>query len=115
MTSCAPAEQRKATTNTTENEKENKMRSRKLGSLEVSELGAGAMSISANYGPPTLDAKTDLRSGFERFTPENLAANMPIIELLGTFEKISVTKRVATWATLFLLRFSSLNLLLCSL
>jgi aryl-alcohol dehydrogenase-like predicted oxidoreductase len=28
------------------------MKTRKLGSLEVSELGAGAMSISANYGPP---------------------------------------------------------------
>lgn len=30
----------------------NKMRTRKLGQLEVSEIGAGAMSISANYGPP---------------------------------------------------------------
>lgn len=28
------------------------MKTRKLGSLEVSALGAGAMSISANYGPP---------------------------------------------------------------
>ena len=28
------------------------MKKRKLGSLEVSELGAGCMSISANYGPP---------------------------------------------------------------
>jgi aryl-alcohol dehydrogenase-like predicted oxidoreductase len=28
------------------------MKTRKLGSLAVSELGAGAMSISANYGPP---------------------------------------------------------------
>jgi len=30
----------------------NKMKRRKLGKLEVSELGAGCMSISANYGPP---------------------------------------------------------------
>lgn len=30
----------------------NKMKARKLGNLEVSELGAGCMSISANYGPP---------------------------------------------------------------
>jgi aryl-alcohol dehydrogenase-like predicted oxidoreductase len=30
----------------------NKMQKRKLGNLEVSELGAGCMSISANYGPP---------------------------------------------------------------
>jgi aryl-alcohol dehydrogenase-like predicted oxidoreductase len=28
------------------------MKTRRLGSLTVSELGAGAMSISANYGPP---------------------------------------------------------------
>jgi aryl-alcohol dehydrogenase-like predicted oxidoreductase len=31
---------------------ERKMKSRKLGTLEVSELGSGCMSISANYGPP---------------------------------------------------------------
>lgn len=31
---------------------ENKMKARKLGKLEVSELGSGCMSISANYGPP---------------------------------------------------------------
>jgi aryl-alcohol dehydrogenase-like predicted oxidoreductase len=29
-----------------------KMKTRKLGKLEVSEIGAGCMSISANYGPP---------------------------------------------------------------
>ena len=46
---------------------ENKMKKRKLGSLEVSELGAGAMSISANYGPPA-DIKqgiATLRGAFE--------------------------------------------------
>ena len=31
---------------------DNKMKPRKLGKLEVCELGAGCMSISANYGPP---------------------------------------------------------------
>jgi aryl-alcohol dehydrogenase-like predicted oxidoreductase len=31
---------------------ERKMKKRSLGKLEVSELGAGCMSISANYGPP---------------------------------------------------------------
>src|SRR5689334_17810205 len=30
----------------------NKMAARRLGTLEVSEIGAGCMSISANYGPP---------------------------------------------------------------
>lgn len=29
-----------------------------------------------------LDVKTDLRSGFDRFSPENIAANKPIIDLL---------------------------------
>ena len=28
------------------------MKTRRLGRLEVSELGTGCMSISANYGPP---------------------------------------------------------------
>jgi aryl-alcohol dehydrogenase-like predicted oxidoreductase len=31
---------------------ENKMKTRKLGKLEVSKIGSGCMSISANYGPP---------------------------------------------------------------
>jgi len=31
---------------------EAKMQQRKLGTMEVSEIGAGCMSISANYGPP---------------------------------------------------------------
>jgi aryl-alcohol dehydrogenase-like predicted oxidoreductase len=31
---------------------EHPMKTRKLGTLEVSELGSGCMSISANYGPP---------------------------------------------------------------
>jgi len=34
-----------------------------------------------------LDPKTDLRSGFDRFTPENIAANMPIVDLLKEFAK----------------------------
>ena len=33
------------------------MKTRKLGKLEVSELGAGCMSISANYGPPADQAQ----------------------------------------------------------
>jgi len=34
------------------NKKEGTMKKRNLGALEVSALGAGCMSISANYGPP---------------------------------------------------------------
>ena len=38
------------------------------------------------------DASTDLRAGFFRFTPENLAANMPIVDLLRRFaEKKNAT------------------------
>jgi aryl-alcohol dehydrogenase-like predicted oxidoreductase len=32
-----------------------------------------------------LDPKTDLRFGFDRFSPENLAANMPVVDFLGRF------------------------------
>jgi len=49
----ASAEQPKAIENQKINEprsRENAMKTRKLGKLEVSELGAGCMSISANYG-----------------------------------------------------------------
>ena len=41
---------------------------RKLGALEVSEIGAGCMSISANYGPAadkTQGIKT-IRTAFEK-------------------------------------------------
>jgi aryl-alcohol dehydrogenase-like predicted oxidoreductase len=44
------------------------MKTRRLGALEVSELGAGAMSISANYGPPADRAQgiSVLREAHER-------------------------------------------------
>jgi aryl-alcohol dehydrogenase-like predicted oxidoreductase len=32
-----------------------------------------------------LDPNTDLRTGFDRFSPENLAANKPIVDLLKSF------------------------------
>jgi aryl-alcohol dehydrogenase-like predicted oxidoreductase len=39
-----------------------------------------------------LDPKTDLRSGFDRFSSENLAANTPILEFLRRFaEKKNAT------------------------
>ena len=39
-----------------------------------------------------LDPKTDLRSGFDRFSPENLAANSPVVESLKRFaEKKNAT------------------------
>ena len=41
--------------------------------------------------------KTDLRSGFDRFTPENIAANMPIVDLLKrvALEKNTTPAQVA--------------------
>jgi aryl-alcohol dehydrogenase-like predicted oxidoreductase len=39
----------------------------------------------------TFDPKTDLRSGFPRFAPENLAANKPTVEVLKRF---AATKNV---------------------
>lgn len=53
--SCTSSDQRKEINN--QNDKglrvgKNKMNTRKLGKLEVSEMGSGCMSISANYGPP---------------------------------------------------------------
>ncbi len=43
-------------------------------------------------GNTKLDPKTDLRSGFDRFTPGNLAANMPVVDLLKKFaEKKNAT------------------------
>ena len=33
------------------------------------------------------DPKTDLRSGFPRFSPENSAANTPVVDLLKRFAK----------------------------
>jgi aryl-alcohol dehydrogenase-like predicted oxidoreductase len=45
-----------------------------------------------------LDTKSDLRSGFDRFSPGNLAANSPIIDLLKRFAE----KKKATSAQLAL-------------
>ena len=47
---------------------ESTMEKRKLGTLEVSELGAGCMSISANYGPPAefTQAVKTLRTAVEK-------------------------------------------------
>jgi aryl-alcohol dehydrogenase-like predicted oxidoreductase len=46
LTACSGA------TPQTNTRSESRMQNRELGALQVSELGAGCMSISANYGPP---------------------------------------------------------------
>ncbi|HEX7870688.1 MAG TPA: aldo/keto reductase, partial [Chryseobacterium sp.] len=47
-------------------------------------LGLGYLTGKLNAQTP-FDNKLDLRSAFDRFTPENLAANMPIVNLLNRF------------------------------
>jgi aryl-alcohol dehydrogenase-like predicted oxidoreductase len=47
-----------------------------------------------------LDPKTDLRAGFDRFSPESLAANHPIVELLRRFaaeEKATPAQVALAW------------------
>ena len=52
-----------------------------IGYVPWGPVGMGYLTgkIDANI---KLDPKTDLRSGFDRFSPENLKANMPVIDLL---------------------------------
>ncbi|RKH47883.1 aldo/keto reductase [Corallococcus sicarius] len=49
---CATSTQPPTHANSAPRAGERRMKTRKLGSLEVSEVGHGCMSISANYGPP---------------------------------------------------------------
>ncbi len=52
----------------TNNKKDNKMKTRRLGKLEVSAVGAGCMSISANYGAGAKieDGIKTLRTAYEK-------------------------------------------------
>lgn len=71
------------------------------------DLGIGFVPwgpLGMGYLPGTMDAhtkfdtKTDLRSGFDRFSPENLAANRPFVDAL----KRSAEKKNATPAQIAL-------------
>lgn len=55
-----------------------------IGFVPWGPLGMGYLTGKIN-AQITLDPKTDLRAGFDRFSPENIAANMPIVELLKHF------------------------------
>lgn len=52
-----------------------------IGFVPWGPIGMGFLSGTMD-GRTKLDPKTDLRYGFDRFSPENLAANMPFIESL---------------------------------
>jgi aryl-alcohol dehydrogenase-like predicted oxidoreductase len=52
-----------------------------IGFVPWGPLGTGYLTGKI-HATTKLDPKTDLRAGFDRFTPENLAANKPLIDLL---------------------------------
>lgn len=55
-----------------------------IGFVPWGPLGMGYLTGKLNAQTP-FDNKLDLRASFERFTPENLAGNMPIVNLLNRF------------------------------
>ena len=62
-----------------------------IGFVPWGPVGMGYLTGKIN-AHTKLDPKTDLRSGFDRFSPENLAANMPVVDLLRRFaEKKNAT------------------------
>jgi aryl-alcohol dehydrogenase-like predicted oxidoreductase len=62
-----------------------------IGFVPWGPVGMGYLTGKMD-GHTKLDPKTDLRSGFDRFSPENLAANMPVVDLLRRFaEKKNAT------------------------
>src|SRR5579862_7016978 len=50
-----------------------------IGFVPWGPLGMGYLTPKLNAGA-TFDAKSDLRSGFDRFQPESIAANKPFVE-----------------------------------
>ncbi|HEY5704036.1 MAG TPA: aldo/keto reductase [Terrimicrobiaceae bacterium] len=55
-----------------------------IGFVPWGPVGLGYLTGRVN-AKTVLDPKTDLRSQFDRFTPENLQANRPIVEILTRF------------------------------
>lgn len=55
-----------------------------IGFVPWGPVGMGYLSGQLNANT-TFDTKLDLRATFDRFTPENLAVNMPIVDLLNRF------------------------------
>jgi aryl-alcohol dehydrogenase-like predicted oxidoreductase len=60
-----------------------------IGFVPWGPLGMGYLTGKID-ARSTFDPKTDFRSGFDRFSPANLAANQPVIDLL---EKVAQRKR----------------------
>ena len=58
-----------------------------IGFVPWGPLGMGYLTGTMN-AHTKFDATTDLRAGFDRFSPENLAANKPVVDLLRGFAEI---------------------------
>jgi aryl-alcohol dehydrogenase-like predicted oxidoreductase len=62
-----------------------------IGFVPWGPLGMGYLAGQLNAGT-RLDPKTDLRAGFDRFSPENLAANRSAVDVLQAFAaKVNAT------------------------
>jgi aryl-alcohol dehydrogenase-like predicted oxidoreductase len=57
-----------------------------IGFVPWGPVGMGFLTGKMNAAT-RLDPKLDLRSGFDRFTPEAMAANQPIVDLVSRFAK----------------------------
>lgn len=57
-----------------------------IGFVPWGPVGMGYLTGKMSAGTK-LDPKTDLRSGFDRFTPENMRANQPFVDLLQRVAK----------------------------
>lgn len=67
-----------------------------IGFVPWGPLGMGYLTGKLNAQTP-FDSKLDLRSAFDRFTPEGLASNMPIVNLLNRFasDKNATSSQIA--------------------
>ena len=62
-----------------------------IGFVPWGPVGQGYLTRKIDAGTK-FDPKMDMRSGFPRFSPENIAANMPIVDLIRQFaEKKNAT------------------------
>jgi aryl-alcohol dehydrogenase-like predicted oxidoreductase len=62
-----------------------------IGFVPWDPVGQGYLTRKI-YARTKFDPKMDMRSGFRRFSPENIAANMPIVDLIRRFaEKKNAT------------------------
>ena len=55
-----------------------------IGFVPWGPVGQGYLTQKIDAGTK-FDSKMDMRSGFPRFSPENIAANMPIVDLIRRF------------------------------